>query len=209
MGEKMNQGHVPQDMLEILMNGVFAFSMTLIVKNNIPFPSGTISEDIPYFINYFMSIFFDGFSFVFTFILLAFLYILVFEIMRHVTMVDRIFLYGMLLFLFLIVFIPLTSLLWNITDKPVPYGILFHANIIGCGITLIAIWMYSCKNYALLDPCCSCGFIQNLTFRIGVFPVTGIVGLIFDCQEISFAAVPLIILYLIPIMICVRFPRDE
>ena len=35
-------GVVPQDMFEILMNGVFAFVMTLIVKNNIPPPSATV-----------------------------------------------------------------------------------------------------------------------------------------------------------------------
>lgn len=51
------KGPVPQDMLEILMNGIFAFAMTIIVKNNIPLPSGNVSEDIYFFIEFFYRFF--------------------------------------------------------------------------------------------------------------------------------------------------------
>ena len=44
------QGTVPLDMLEILVNGVFAFAMTLIVKNNIPLPTSVPTEEFDFLV---------------------------------------------------------------------------------------------------------------------------------------------------------------
>jgi len=202
------KGPVPQDMLEILMNGIFAFAMTLIIKNNIPLPSGNVSEDIYFFIDFFLSIFFDGFSFIFTFILLAIFYILAFEIMRHCVSVDRICVYLIFGFLLTIIFIPLSSLLWSISDAPIPYGILFHANILISGLTLLCLWVHIFNSPGILFKGTSQGYIKNLSFRIGIFPLTALIGILIDGNEISFGIIPIIILYLIPIVICVRNSRD-
>jgi uncharacterized membrane protein len=201
-------GPVPQDMLEILMNGVFAFAMTLIVKNNIPLPSGNISENAQYFIDYFARTFFDGFSFILTFVLLAIFYILVFEIMKHILFVDRIFVYLVFAFLLSILFIPLTSLLWSISDDPIPYGILFDANILIAGSLLFILWNYVCRVPHILNQCTSKEFMKNLSLRIGVFPVTALFGFIIDGQKISFWFVPIIALYLIPILVCICYSPD-
>lgn len=194
-------GPIPLDMLEILMNGVFAFVMTLIVKNNIPFPSSSVTEDIQYFIEYFMGIVGDGFSFIFTFILLAVFYLLTFEMMRHIRRVTRIFVYLMFSFLLSIVFIPLTSLVWSISDKPIPYGVLFHTNILICGLILFFLWKYVCRNPDILTPDTTLVFSNNLALRIGIFPLTAMLGLIIDGQELSFGLIPIIVLYLLPIVI--------
>ena len=201
-------GPVPLDMLEILMNGVFAFAMTLIVKNNIPLPSGNVTEDVQYFIEYFLGTLFDGFSFIFTFILLAIFYMLVFEIMRHIQVVDRIFVYLMFAFLLTIVFIPLTSLLWRISDDPIPYGILFHANILIAGSLLFCLWNYVCRVPYLLLQETSKDFMKNLSLRIGIFPATALLGFIIDGQEISFGIVPIIMLYLLPITVCIGYSPE-
>lgn len=202
------KGPVPQDMLEILMNGIFAFAMTLIVKNNIPLPSGNVSEDIYFFIEFFLSIFFDGFSFIFTFILLAIFYILAFEIMRHCVFVDRFCVYLIFGFLLTIIFIPLSSLLWSISDVPIPYGILFHANILISGLTLLCLWVHIFKSPGIIRKSTTKEYINNLSFRISVFPLTALVGILIDGNEISFGIVPIIILYLVPIVMCVRYARD-
>ena len=202
------KGPVPQDMLEILMNGIFAFAMTIIVKNNIPLPSGNVSEDIYFFIEFFLSIFFDGFSFIFTFVLLAIFYILAFEIMRHSISVDRIFVYLIFCFLLTIIFIPLSSLLWSISDAPVPYGLLFHANILACGLTLYCLWAYVQKSPGIILKGTSEAYMKNLSMRIGVFPLTALIGIIIDGNELSFGIIPIILLYLVPIIICIRNARD-
>lgn len=202
------KGPVPQDMLEILMNGIFAFAMTIIVKNNIPLPSGNVSEDIYFFIEFFLSIFFDGFSFIFTFVLLAIFYILAFEIMRHSISVDRIFVYLIFCFLLTIIFIPLSSLLWSISDAPVPYGLLFHANILACGLTLYCLWAYVQKSPGIILKGTSAAYMKNLSMRIGVFPLTALIGIIIDGNELSFGIIPIILLYLVPIIICIRNARD-
>lgn len=215
MGEKVMKlsdtsckGPVPHDMLETLMNGIFAFVMTLIVKNNIPLPSGTGSEDIIFFIKFFFSVLSDGFSFIFTFILLAMFYILVFEIMRHSRRVDRIFVYLIFCFLLSIIFIPLTSLLWSISDVPFPYGILFHANILFSGLILLSVWLYVSGSAGIIEKNLSFEYIKNLKHRIAVFPITAIIGIIIDGNEISFGSIPIILLYLIPIVYCIRNVHD-
>jgi len=201
-------GPVPQDMLETIMNGIFAFAMTIIVKNNIPLPPEGMTEDIQFLVSYFLSIFFDGFSFIFTFFILALFYVLVFEIMRHIKKVDRFFVYFMFAFLLSIVFIPLTSLLWSISDVPIPYGILFHTNIIISGILLYGLWNYACRDKNILTLDTREEYTKNLSFRIGMFPATAILGLLIDGQEISFELAPTILLYLIPIAICIAYSKD-
>lgn len=202
--ESVRVSPVPQDMLEILMNGVFAFAMTLIVKNNIPFPSSSAVEDLGFFIQYFFGIFFDGVSFIFTFIVLAFFYLLVFEMMKHVYLLDRLFVYLDFGFMLTIVFIPFSSLLYSFSDMPVPYGILFHLNIILCGLILFIMWWYASGPGDLIHPIDN-AHVRNLSLRIGAFFLTACIGFLFDSQEILYGEIPLVILYLIPILIYTRY----
>jgi uncharacterized membrane protein len=198
-------GPVPQDMLEILMNGIFAFAMTLIVKNNIPLPSGEIVGNIGLLVEFFLTVLFDGISFIFTFILLAVFYILSFEIMRNVRSVDRITVYTVFAFLLSILFIPLTSLIWAISDEPVPYGMFFHTNILLCGLILFFLWTYACQTPEIIRKDSSAEYVKNLSSRIIVFPITALAGIIIDGSNYSFAAIPIIFLYLFPILFCVRY----
>ncbi|MDD1729389.1 MAG: DUF1211 domain-containing protein [Methanospirillum sp.] len=202
--EPVRVSPVPQDMLEILMNGVFAFAMTLIVKNNIPFPSGSAVGDLDYFIRYLFGIFFDGVSFIFTFIVLAFFYLLVFEIMKRVYVLDRLFVYLDFGFMLAIVFIPVSSLLYSYSDMPVPYGILFHMNIILCGLILFCMWGYASGPGDLIQPA-EGSHIRNLSLRIGAFFLTACIGFLFDSQEFLYGEIPLMVLYLIPILVYIRY----
>jgi uncharacterized membrane protein len=211
----MNNSHlsncsspVPQDMLEILINGIFAFTMTLMVKNNIPLPTGQFTEDLLYFLNYFDAIYYDGINFVFTFVLLAIFYILTFEIIKYIRILDRVFVYIIFGFLLSIVFIPLTSLLWSISDQPIPYGILFHTNILICGMILYFLLYYSSRVGDLFFHETDKRIAHNLSIRIAVFPMIAILGLSLDCQDISFGIIPLLILYFIPIFINVWYVFD-
>ena len=109
-GVEMVEGFVPHDMLEILVNGVFAFAMTLIVKNNIPLPTTVPTEDIAFLVRYLGTVVNEGIVFLFTFMILAVFYILFFEMMRHTRVVDRVVVLLTFGFILSILFIPLTSL---------------------------------------------------------------------------------------------------
>ncbi|MCU0631070.1 MAG: TMEM175 family protein, partial [Methanoregulaceae archaeon] len=174
------KGVVPQDMFEILMNGVFAFVMTLIVKNNIPLPSAYQTEDFTFIKNYWDQVSSESTNFIFTFGILAVFYILFFEMMRNIRALDRFFVYISFGFILTIIFIPLSSLLWTFSDMPMPYGVLFHVNIICCGLLLYILWRHVSLNPKLIFPETSSEKIRNISLRILLFPITGIAGLFID-----------------------------
>jgi uncharacterized membrane protein len=197
------KGAVPQDMFEILMNGVFAFVMTLIVKNNIPPPSTINAEDLEFIAIYVGQIYSEATNFIFTFALLAVFYILFFEIMRSIRLLDRYFVYISFGFILSIIFIPLTSLLWTYSDSPMPYGVLFHVNILCCGFILYILWRYASRNQQLILPGISGEKVTNITWRLLLFPATALAGLIIDGYDGSYGSIPITELYVIPIIIFV------
>jgi len=201
-------GVVPQDMFEILMNGVFAFVMTLIVKNNIPPPSASNAEDFTFIAKYAHQIFSELTNLIFTFAILAVFYILFFEIMRSTRLIDRIFVYISFGFVLSIIFIPLSSLLWTFTDSPMPFGVLFHVNIICCGLLMYILWRHVSLDPELILPDISREKVRNISLRILLFPATGIAGLVIDGWDGSFGSIPITELYLIPIVLFIIFSRD-
>ncbi|MCX6690583.1 MAG: TMEM175 family protein, partial [Methanoregula sp.] len=86
-------GIVPHDMFEILMNGVFAFVLTLIVRNNIPLPPLSASDDLGYLAEYAGTIYWDLVGFIFIFVIFAIFYILFFEMLRNIRTLARYFVY--------------------------------------------------------------------------------------------------------------------
>ena len=203
------KGAVPQDMFEILMNGVFAFVMTLIVKNNIPFPSANNAEDFSFIAIYLNQIFSELTNFIFTFGILAIFYILFFEIMRSIRLLDRYFVYASFGFILSIIFIPLTSLLWTFSDMPMPYGVLFHVNIICSGLLMYLLWRHASLDQGLLLPEIDNNKVSNITWRLLLFPATAVAGLIIDGWDGSYGSIPITELYLVPIVLFVIFSRDS
>jgi uncharacterized membrane protein len=202
------EGAVPQDMLEILVNGVFAFAMTLIVKNNIPVPSTIPTEDFSFLINYLSSILSDGIDFLFTFLILAVFYILFFEMMRHTRVNDRIVVSFTFAFALSILFIPLTSLLWALSDEPVPYGVLFHANVILASLLMIFLWRHISTNTSLCHPGPDPAIVTSISRRLLLFPATAAVGLVLDSWDVSFGQIPITILYMVPVILFVYLSRS-
>lgn len=202
------KGVVPHDMFEIMMNGVFAFVMTLIVKNNIPLPSVYNTEDFTFIQNYWDQISSESTNFIFTFGILAVFYILFFEMMRCIRVLDRYFVYLSFGFILSIIFIPLSSLLWTFSDMPMPYGVLFHVNIICCGLILYTLWRHVSLDPRLILPEIRSEKVKNISLRILIFPITGIAGLLIDGWDGSFGSIPITELYLIPIVLFVIFSRD-
>ncbi len=199
------RGPVGQDMLEILMNGVFAFAMTLIVKNNIPLPTAEDAANVREIVEYLVRVCFDGFHFMFTFIILAVFYVLAFEIMRNIRLVDREFVYLEFLFLLAIVFVPLTSLLMSITDLVFPYALAFHVNIILCGTVLAIQWWHATDHRRLTIPEVSRIFAKDLYIRMLIFPATAVIGIFLDTGNLSQGN----FLYIFPVIAFVWLSRGK
>jgi len=83
----------PHDMFEILGNGVFAFIMTLVEENNFPIPGLINADGLSFLIHYVNQITSDRIVLVFLFIIMAVCYILIFDMLRHMRVLDRGFMY--------------------------------------------------------------------------------------------------------------------
>jgi len=196
-------GIVPHDMFEIMINGVFAFVMTLIIRNNIPLPKLSGSDDLALLLEYMGDgVLGDLVTFVFLFIIFAIFYILFFEMLRYIRAIDRYFVYISFFFVLALIFMPLTSLLYSISDMPVPYGILFHANILISGLIMIILWKHASLSGRLIYPETGATRVNSISLRLCLFPLTAVAGLLIDSQVSSFGLIPDTILYLIP---CIAF----
>lgn len=202
------RGFVPQDMFEILMNGVFAFVLTLIVKNNIPLPSSIPAEDFDFIAKYVNQIFNESINFIFTFAIIAVFYLLFFEMLRWIRRLDLFFVCVSFGFILSIVFIPLSSLLWSFSDMPMPYGVLFHINILCCGLLMYLLWRHASSKPGLLQADTADNTIRSITLRILIFPATAGIGLAIDGWDGSFGSIPITELYLVPIVLFVILSTD-
>ncbi|HWQ65602.1 MAG TPA: TMEM175 family protein [Methanospirillum sp.] len=135
------RGPVGQDMLEIMINGVFGFSMTLIVKN-IPLPAAADIQNIDLILEFVIRVLSDGVEFIFAFIILAILWSLTFELMRWMKAVDLTFVSIELFGLLALVFIPVTSILHSYFGDDSTISILLGLNIIICSVILLIQWYY-------------------------------------------------------------------
>lgn len=200
-------GPVPKDMFEILVNGVFAFTMTLIVKNNFPLPRNIAADDLPFLIQYIDQVTSDGIVFVFTFVIMAVFYILFFEMLRTMRTLDRGYVYLSFGFLLSIIFIPLTSLLWTYSDVPL-YGVLFHSNILLCGLVMILLWRHASREGMLLLPNTRDSTVRSLSQRMLLLPATSVAGIFLDGWALSFGEIPITILYMVPLVLFALWSTD-
>jgi len=208
VSKEKKDGVVPKDMFEILVNGVFAFAITLIVRNNIQLPTSVPTDEAVFFGSYLGNIINDGTSFLFLFIILAFFYIQFFEIMGCNRIIDRVIVCLTFVFLLSLLFIPLTSLLYALSLAPVPYGIILHVNILIAGSLVYLLWRYVATSPHLcvsgIDP----RVIRNLSLRTLLFPATALVGMVLDGWYITFSKVPAMFLYLVPVILFVGLSYD-
>lgn len=211
------RGPVGIDMLEILMNGVFAFSMTLIVKN-IPLPRMTDAQNIEVFINFIFRVFLDAIEFIIVFIILAVIWMLSFEIMRKLRVVDLTFVYLVLIELFFIVFIPVTSGLLNVFSDENQISSIYGLNIIILGLILIIQLQYMTRRADLISSdnqrenekikdikisiferkvsltriitiIQNSQSVQNLNMRLCIIPIAFTIWMILDLQGIWFSPI--------------------
>lgn len=202
-------GIVPHDMFEIMMNGVFAFVMTFIIKNNIPLPRLSVSDDAAFLMEYLgAGVSEDLMNFLFLFIVFAIFYILFFEMLKQMRALDRYFVYLSFGFVLSLILMPLTSLLYSISDQPMPYGIAFHANILVSGLIMILLWKHASSGGRLLYVPADPVRLNALSLRLLLFPVTAGFCLLLDSWGPSFGLSIAAVLYFIPSLAFLLLSRN-
>jgi len=203
-------GTVPQIVLEMLVCAIFAFALTLIVRTNVHLPSITTGKTIADITSVSLNgMLARGLNFLFVFIIISIFFILFFEIMRTTRENDGIVIGFVSLFILAILFIPLTSRLWAISDKPDIYGLIFHLNILISGLILLFLRKYLSAKPGLCRPGADPGLARNLSLRLLLLPVTAGAGLILDSWDIAFEAIPFAFLYIVPVILFVYLSQES
>ncbi len=201
------EGLVPHEMIEMLINSIFAFTLTLIIRTNIPLPSAeSVAGLVPFPGE---NIIANGTNFVFIFMMLMVFYILFFEIMKNTRVNDWVVVYVSFVFILSILFIPLSTLLWAITNMPDHYALIFHTNILIAGLLMVFLWRHISKDPVLCVPGTDPARVRNLSLRLLLFPVTAVTGLFLNSWDPMFRAIPFAFLYIFPVALFVYLSRDH
>ena len=137
--------------LERLTNGIYAFTMTLMIRNiQSPLPGSIMGEAS--LDNYLIATSLSIVDFIGAFLILGMFWMFYFQIFHRMKALDFRFIHLQLLSLMVVVFVPFTQGLANNTENIPSSQILFQINYFILAILLIAAWYYARSHPALLVP---------------------------------------------------------
>jgi len=130
--------------LERLTNGIYAFTMTLMIRNIQVPPAGTIDTTVS-FIRYIDTTVLAVADFIAAFLILGMFWLFYFQMFHRMRTFDYRFLYIHLLSLMVVVFVPFTqSFTSESTQIPVA-DILFQVNYLALSVLLTCAWYYASR----------------------------------------------------------------
>lgn len=137
--------------LERLTNGIYAFTMTLMVRNITAPVAGSITDDLS-FAQYLISVIMEITDFVGAFIILGMFWLFYFQMFHRMKTFDYRFLYLHLLSLMIVVFVPFTNSFAAQSEEVPASNILFQINYLILAIILTWQWHHARTHPALLEP---------------------------------------------------------
>ena len=140
---------ISKSRLEALVDGVFAFAMTLLVVGlSVPdIPKAVAATELPLYI---ASMFPQFLSFLIAFFILASLWIVHHEHFHFLRSVDKVVLWLNILILIFVVLVPFSTNLSG-TYSHVPIApLIFHANMLALSCLFLIHWQYIIRRPALL-----------------------------------------------------------
>lgn len=187
--------------LERLTNGIYAFTMTLMVRNiTTPLP-GTITTSAA-LDQYLLGILLSVIDFVGAFIILAMFWLFSFQIFHRTRTVDYRLLHIHLLSLMVVVFVPFTQSFTGRSGLPAS-ELLFQVNYFLLSVLLLFTWHYIRNSPALLDPQVTGGEASFLMKKFTVPLGVSLLGIAFALAGFGYIDV----LYLFPFAIIAIFFR--
>jgi uncharacterized membrane protein len=189
--------YLTKSRLESLTDGIFAFSMTLLVIGlNLP-DKATIVQSTPFVTNLLFSLYSDFFHYV-----LAFLILGAFWLSHHVELhplraLDRTYVWLNLGTLLFVAMLPFSTSFSG--DFPgVPLGaMVFELNLFAIGMGMFFQWKYATRNDRLVEPGMTQGFIRKMSNRTLVVPFVSLAGV---CIAISGSTWSTVIYLFVPVI---------
>lgn len=191
--------------LEALTDGIFAFSMTLLVifietpkAHHLTSPLQLqvyLGEQYPQFISYLI-----------TFLLLANFWVIHHNISRFITKTNYVNLWLNIVFMLFIVLLPFTSLI--VGDYPLSWGsiFLFIGNIFFICSLLFIIWLYASGKRRLTVPEMDRQHIQSITNKLFIGVVVSSLSIVLSFFNVSAA---LYVYLLIPLILILYNLKDR
>jgi uncharacterized membrane protein len=138
--------------LERLTNGIYAFTMTLMIRNIQTPPAGTLLDTSSLF-RYIDTTVLTVIEFIGAFLILGMFWLFYFQMFHRMKTYDYRFLYIHLLSLMIVVFVPFTQSFTSKSTNIAVADILFQFNYLALSIVLVYAWYYASRmNPALLVP---------------------------------------------------------
>jgi uncharacterized membrane protein len=137
--------------LERITNGIYAFTMTLMIRNiQTPLP-GSITNDIS-LDNYIGATTLSVVDFIGAFLILGMFWLFYFQIFHRMKTVDSTFIYLHFLSLMFVVFVPFTQSFATQSETVSSANLPFQINYLVLAILLLWAWRHARSHPALLEP---------------------------------------------------------
>jgi len=181
------QGPINKVNLERLTNGIYAFTMTLLIRN-IALPDITVAGSATTNPSYYDAImekfFYSVVDYVGAFLILALFWYLTFQMIHRMERVDRKFIAIHLLCLMVIVFMPLTHSLAQWEEEIALVAVFEQANFLLIGLFVLVEWLYVMGKGSLLAAGQSRGEKRYMTLKLLVPVLFGVIGIALAAAEL-------------------------
>jgi len=188
--------------LERLTNGIYAFTMTLMVRNITTPAMGSITDDLS-FAQYLVSIILQVTDFIGAFLILGMFWLFYFQMFHRMKTFDYRFLYLHLFSLMIVVFVPFTNSFANQSQTVPASNILFQLNYLVLSILLTWQWHHARTHPALLEPELNEAEASFIAKKFLVPLGVAILGIILVCAGAGYIDM----LYLLPFVVLLIFFR--
>jgi len=181
------EGPVNKTNIERITNALFAFTMTLLIRNlTVPPGMWDSAEILAASLSQFLT---DLTIYLFVFLVLAITWVLLFRVYRNIVAVDLGFIARVFIALLLVVFLPVTSQMDAAIDAPIG-GIFSQLNLMLLGVMTWALFRYAAARPALRDPRLTDRHVTRMLRReYIVLPVSSAVALLLSASSVDLAGV--------------------
>lgn len=189
--------------LERITNGIYAFTMTLMVRNITTPVAGSVTDEIS-FAQYLVSIILQVIDFAGAFLILGMFWLFYFQMFHRMKTFDFRFLYLHFLSLMIVVFVPFTQSFANMGEAVPASNILFQLNYLALSLILTWQWYHARTHPELLEPQLNEAEASFLAKKFLVPLGVAILGIVFVWADFGYID----ILYLAPFVVLGLFFRN-
>ena len=189
--------------LERITNGIYAFTMTLMVRNITTPVAGSITSDLT-FVQYLVSVLLEVIDFGGAFLILGMFWLFYFQMFHRIKNFDFRFIYLHLLSLMIVVFVPFTQSFASMSDEVPASNILYQINYFALSLVLVWQWHHARTHKELLEPALEEAEASFLAKKFLVPLGVAVLGILFVIAGIGYID----ILYLLPFLILLVFFRN-